>query len=71
MRIVNLILLLVAVALLGGCASPAGSQNSPDEQWDSAYIHAVEQAARKEPRGMDVIWIRPPVVKQDNEDSNH
>ena len=55
MKIINMMLLLAGVALLAGCASLAEPQNRPDEQWNSAYIQAVEQAARNEPRGMDVM----------------
>ena len=71
MKIINMMLLLAGVALLAGCASLAEPQNRPDEQWNSAYIQAVEQAARNEPRGLDVIWVRPPVVKQESEDSDN
>ena len=57
MKKFNAIMLLVALAaLMSGCASMSQSKNKPAEQWDSAYIHAVEEAARKEPRGVEVIW---------------
>ena len=69
MKILNAILLLALAALISGCAGMTETQNRPEEQWNSAYIHAVEEAARREPRGMDVIWIRPPAARKDSEDS--
>ena len=69
MKRLSAILLIVIAALTTACATVTQSQNKPAEQWDSAYIQAVEEAARNEPRGVDVIWVRPPAAKQKAEDS--
>jgi hypothetical protein len=63
------ILLAALAALTTACAAITETQNRPTEQWDSAYIQAVEEAARNEHRGVDVIWIRPPASRQKAEDS--
>ena len=69
MKALTAIMLIALAALMTGCATMSQSQNRPAEQWDSAYIQAVEEAARNEPRGVDVIWIRPPAARQQPEDS--
>jgi hypothetical protein len=69
MKILNVLLLLAMAALLGACAVSNQPKNRPAEQWDSAYIQAVEDAAENQPSGLDVIWINPPAAKKDVEDS--
>lgn len=70
MKVLNAILLLALAVLVGACTTVQEPKNRPEELWDSAYIHAVEEAARKQPGGMDVIWIRPPTAKDRTEDSS-
>jgi hypothetical protein len=70
MKRLSAIMLMALAALATGCATISQSQNKPAEQWDSAYIQAVEEAARNEPRGVDVIWIRPPAAREKADDSD-
>lgn len=69
MKILNVLMLLAMAALIGACAASNQPQNRPAEQWDSAYIHAVNDAAKNGPRSVDVIWIHPPEAKENSEDS--
>jgi hypothetical protein len=69
MKRICAILLVALAALTTACASITEPRNRPTEQWDSAYIQAVEEAARNEHRGVDIIWIRPPAARQKAEES--
>jgi hypothetical protein len=63
MKVLNVILILALAALTGACATVDPAQNEPVERFNSAYIHAVEEAARNQAGGLDVIWINPPAAK--------
>jgi len=63
-------LLLIALATLAtACATVDQAQNEPVERYNSAYITAVEEAARNNAHGLDVIWINPPPAREKSEDS--
>lgn len=65
--LIGLFALLIAAALLAGCAS-VSEQRSPTTQ-DSRYISAVEHKARIQ--GVDVRWVNPPrKARQKSEDSD-
>ncbi len=69
MKVIKILLTLALATLVSACATVNSSQNEPVERFNSAYIQAVEAAARDSAGGLDVIWINPPTVKKSTEDS--
>ena len=69
MKAIKTSLILALAALVSACATVSTSQSEPTERFDSAYTHAVEDAARNSAGGLDVIWINPPTAKESSEDS--
>jgi uncharacterized protein YceK len=59
----RILLLLAATALATGCAA-IGSSSTADSEIDSAYVAAVEGAAKR--FGTQVIWVNYPRKRADS-----
>lgn len=59
----RILLLLAATVLAAGCAA-IGSGSTADSEIDSAYVAAVEGAAKR--FGTQVIWVNYPRKRADS-----
>lgn len=61
-----LLVLSGSVLVLGACAStPEPMESKRSIRTDTAYVAAVEQAARR--RGLALQWVNPPKLRVEDE----